>query len=143
MKTHTLSLIALALLACSPATTAAIAAEKGSQPATISQGAKIKIAEHLVPGKITIFDFTSKYCPPCVRIAPMLDKLHARHDEIAVVKVDINRPNTKGIDWDSPVARQQGLRSIPHFMIYGPDGKLKAEGEKARDIVMKWLKDLK
>lgn len=147
MKTHSITtrllpLIAFALLPLVPPT-AAIAAEKGAGPVTISQGAKVTLADHVVPGKTTVFDFTSKYCPPCMRMSPLLDKLHAQRDDIAVVKVDINRPDTKGIDWKSPVAQQYELKSIPHFKVYGPDGKLKAEGDKARDMVSKWLDGLK
>ena len=64
-------------------------------------------------------------------------------DDIVVVFVDINRPETKGIDWKSPVAVQHGMRSIPHFKIFGPDGKLIAEDTpkdaKARQMVTKWF----
>jgi len=65
--------------------------------------------------------------------------LHKSRDDIAVVKVDINRPGVKGIDWESPVAQQYQLHSIPHFKIYGPDGKLQAEGDAAYDQVQKWV----
>ena len=157
LKKYSLPLLAFTLLGCAPATGATsetakaattatateTAAKKGALPATISQGAKITLKDHLVPGKITVFDFTSKFCPPCVRIAPMLDKLHAKRDDIAVVKVDINRPGIRGIDWGSPVAQQNGLKSIPYFMIYGADGKLQAEGKKASEMVIKWLEELK
>ncbi len=57
-----------------------------------------------------------------------------------MVKVDINRPGVKGIDWQSPVARQFSLESIPHFKVYGPDGKLQAEGDSAYEMVLGWLK---
>ena len=112
---------------------------KGDKPPRVAMGAKIALADYLVPGKTTIFDFTSEYCPPCRTIAPHLDKLHATRDDIAVVKVDINRPNVKGIDWKSPVAVQYKMNSIPHFKVYGPDGKLLAEGQKARPMVESWF----
>jgi len=115
------------------------AAEKGATPAVISHGAKVTLTDNLVAGKITIFDFYSKYCPPCVRFSPLLDKLHAKRDDLAVVKVDINRAGIKGIDWKSPVAQQYNLNSIPHIKIYGADGKLMAEGDKARSMALKWL----
>ena len=142
MKTNTFLLIFLTAFAGVFALSAN-AAEKGSAPAVISQGAKIKLADYLVPGKTTVFDFTSKYCPPCVRISPRLDKLHAQRDDIVVVKVDINRSGIKGIDWKSPVAQQYALKSIPHFKIYGANGKLIAEDRKASEMVYKWLNDLK
>jgi len=110
-----------------------------------------------VPGKTTVFDFTSEYCPPCCGYAEPLHKLHADRADIAVVKVDINRPGVKGIDWKSPVAKQFALHSIPHFKVYGPDGKLIAEDRieygpdgrptkrdsQGRAIVDKWIAELK
>jgi thiol-disulfide isomerase/thioredoxin len=115
-----------------------------SKPKRIAQGQTIKLEDHLVPGKTVIFDFTSEFCPPCRAIAPSLHKLDAEREDIVVVEVDINRPGTKGIDWQSPVARQFNLQSIPHFKVYGPDGKLQVEDSpddpKARALVAGWFK---
>jgi thiol-disulfide isomerase/thioredoxin len=108
---------------------------KGARPLHISEGQEVSLADYLVPGKTTVFDFYSKYCPPCRAISPRLERLHATHGDICVVKVDINRPGIVGIDWQSPVARQYGLRSIPHFKVFGPDGKLRAEGNPAYEWV--------
>jgi thiol-disulfide isomerase/thioredoxin len=113
---------------------------KGPKPAHISQGQEVKLADYLVPGKTTVFDFYSEYCPPCRAIAPRLEALHMTRDDIVVVKIDINRPGVKGIDWKSPVARQYKLQSIPHFKVYDPDGNLKAEGDEAYELVNSWLK---
>ena len=112
----------------------------GPTPAHIAMGQEVDVADYLVPGKTTIVDFYSEYCPPCRAIAPKLAELHKSRDDIAVVKVDINRPGVKGIDWSSPVARQYKLHSIPHFKIFGPDGKLQAEGDAAYDQVAGWVK---
>lgn len=129
------------VLALPLAASAADTHTKGAKPRRIAQGQQINLADYLVPGKTTIFDFTSKYCPPCEAIAPELEKLHAKRADVAVVAVDINRPEIKGIDWRSPVAQQYGLGSIPHFRVYGPDGKLVAEDKpndpKARMMVEK------
>ena len=112
---------------------------KGEKPAHIAMGKQVKLADYLVPGKTTVFDFTSEYCPPCRAIAPMMEKVHMTRADIAVVKVDINRPGVKVIDFESPVARQYRLPSIPYFKIFGPDGKLRAEGDEARKIVIGWF----
>jgi len=112
---------------------------KNAEPAHISRGATVTLADYLVPGKTTIFDFYSEYCPPCRAISPRLVQLHQKRDDVAVVKVDINRPGVKGIDWQSPVARQFQLESVPHFKVYGPDGALKAEGDAAYEMVAGWL----
>jgi thiol-disulfide isomerase/thioredoxin len=141
------ALAAAAALTLTPATPHALAAatqkagEKSAKPLHVSKGAPVKLTDYLVPGKTVVFDFYSDFCPPCVRVAPALEKLHASRSDVVVVKVDINRPETKGrIDWQSPVAKQFRLNSIPHFKVYGPDGKLQAEdgptSDRARKIVM-------
>jgi thiol-disulfide isomerase/thioredoxin len=109
----------------------------------LSKGQQVNIADYIVKGKTTIFDFYSEFCPPCTRISPLLEKLaEQRQQDIAVVKVDINRPGVQGIDWDSPVARQYGLNSIPHFKIFGPDGRLQAEGQPAYQQVIQLVTPL-
>jgi thiol-disulfide isomerase/thioredoxin len=134
---------ALAALIVLPHVAFATLAAKPDKPLHVSHGAEIKLTDYLVPGKTVVFDFYSDYCPPCVKIAPMVEKVHLTHPEIVVVKVDINRPGVKGIDWKSPVAQEFALHSIPHFKVFGPDGKLIAEDgpgiDKARQIVTHWF----
>ena len=112
------------------------------KPIRIAQGQRTEITEYLAEGRITVFDFMSDYCPPCVQIAPWLDRLHTERDDVHVVKVDVNRPDKKGIDWGSPVLRQYGIRSIPHFKIYGADGELMDEGRPAYETIVSWMKQL-
>ncbi len=119
---------------------------KGEKPLSISQGAEVSLADFLVPGKTTVFDFTSEYCGPCrVYTQPLLE-LHRNREDVAVVKVDINRPGYNKIDWDSPVIRQYDLRSLPHFKVFGPDGKLIAadttDARAARVLVNKLIGSL-
>ena len=130
------------LLLCSVGVSLAFAEgarTKAEKPERIAHGAEVTITDYLVPGKTVIFDFTSEYCPPCRMVSPKLDKLHATREDIVVVKVDINRPEHKRIDWQSPVARQYALNSVPSFKVYGPDGKLVAEGKEASEMVYGWL----
>ena len=120
------------------------AAVKPAKPAHIAKGEHVKITDYLVPGKTVVFDFYSDFCGPCVQVAPALDRLHQTRADVVVVKVDINRPGVKGIDFRSPVAQQYRLQAIPHFKVYGPDGKLKAEdgptSDRARQMVMAMMK---
>ncbi len=113
---------------------------KGLEPPVISNGQKVKLADYLVPGKTTVFDFYSEYCPTCRAIAGDIEKLHRSRGDIAVVLVNINRPGVKVIDWQSPVAKQYDLPSTPHLKVYGPDGKLVAEGKPAYQMVTGWFK---
>ena len=118
---------------------------KGEKPLRISQGELVNLTDFLVPGKITVFDFTSEYCGPCRGYAQTLLLLHQQRADVAVVKVDINRSEVHKIDWDSPVAQQYTLsdKGLPYFKIYGPDGKLMAEGPEARQQINEWIGQLK
>ena len=40
---------------------------------------------------------------------------------------------------ESPVAAEYKLQSIPHLSVYGPDGKLVADGPEATDLVVGWI----
>lgn len=139
------SLVLLALAAASLTVACAMPAgddNPAGEPGTvkvISFGEEIKLADHLVKGKMVIFDFFSEFCPPCRRIAPLLEKLDAKRDDIVVVKIDINRKGIRGIDWESPVAKQFKLEGIPHFKIYNAAGKLEAEGDPAYEKIMALL----
>lgn len=135
-----LLLLGAAFLAATLSRANAAVDTKPDSPPRIAQGQTITLADHLVKGKITVVDFTSDYCPPCRAVSPKLDELHRRRDDVAVVKVDINRPDVRKIDWQSPVAKQFALRSIPHFKIFDGEGKLISEGDEARDTVYGWLK---
>lgn len=126
----------------SPTTFAQGKDTKGEKPLSISQGQKVDLSQFLIKGRITIFDFTSEYCPPCRGYADPLYQLHRKRTDVAVVKVDINRPEIHRIDWESPVAEQYELRSLPHFKIFGADGKLLAEGQEARQVVDNWIMQL-
>jgi len=112
---------------------------KGEKPLRISQGQAVDINLFLVKGRITIFDFTSEYCPPCRAYSDPLYELHRQSVNLAVVRVDINRPEIHQIDWESPVTKQYGLNSLPFFMVYDAKGKKVAEGAEAKKMVDRWL----
>lgn len=112
----------------------------GPIPAYMNEG-PVVLSNEIVPGQTNIVDMYSEYCPPCRQIAPYLEKLDAARDDIHVVKVDINRPEVKGIDWQGPVAKQFKLRSIPHFILISPEGELVAEGKSAYKQVVKMIEE--
>ena len=118
---------------------------KGEKPLSIAQGHNVELADFLVTKRTTIFIFTSEYHPACRTYNEPLLALHQRGSNLAVVKVNINRPEYHEIDWESPVARQYALstKGLPHFKIFGPDGKLMVEGPEARQQVNEWLAEMK
>ncbi|NOY22867.1 MAG: thioredoxin family protein [Acidobacteria bacterium] len=101
----------------------------------------INLTSMIESGKTNIVDLYSEYCPPCHAIAPYLEKLAKARPDIHVIRIDINRKDHKGIDWGSPIARQFNLRSIPHFLIIGGEGKVLKEGKSAYKKVVDMIKE--
>jgi thioredoxin 1 len=125
--------LALVLL---PATGAAAA---GDLEANHGRGGEtLDLQSVRVKGKTTVIEFYSPFCPPCLQLAPLLVELAQKRPELAIKKLNINRPEVTGIDWKSPLAQQYHLRSVPHFVIFNPQGKA-TEGRAATQQVLDWL----
>ena len=55
-------------------------------------------------------DFWAPWCGPCRAVAPEVEKLASRHDDVVVVKL-----NTQ----DHPqIAQREGVKGIPMFAVY-------------------------
>ncbi len=127
--------ISLLLLACAVM----------AQPANVKtlnkgrEGQLFNVTEYLTRGKINLVCFTSADCPSCQALEPRLIALAERDSQIVLNQMVIDRPSSAGIDWQSPLARQYELRSIPHFQVYDGSGNMLAEGEPARKMVSKML----
>jgi thioredoxin 1 len=104
-------------------------------------GETLDVNSLLVKGKTTVIDFYSPFCPPCVRLAPLMAKLAKKRPDLAIKKVDINRAGVNGIDWRSPLAQQYQIRQVPYFMIFNPQGQPVAQGREATKTVGGWLKE--
>ncbi|MGQ9920691.1 MAG: TlpA family protein disulfide reductase [Desulfobacca sp.] len=104
-------------------------------------GQPVDIKKFVKPGQTTIIDMYSQYCPPCEKIAPILAAVAAKRPKTQVVKLDINRPNVKGsIDFDSPLAKQQGLNFVPYILIFDEQGQLQYKGQEAINKILEWNK---
>lgn len=104
-------------------------------------GEEVQVEKHLVDGKINVIDFTSAYCPPAKAFTSELAKLAKKKPDLVVGVIEINRPGQRGIDWDSPVAQQYRLRHLPHLRIYDEKGELVAEGQEAKDQLVKLMEE--
>jgi thiol-disulfide isomerase/thioredoxin len=89
----------------------------------ITHGQTVDLTAHLAPGKYTVVDFYASWCPPCRVLGPALERLAAAETgRLALRKVDI-------VDWTMPVVDQYGIESLPHLMLYDPEGRRIADGD--------------
>lgn len=56
-------------------------------------------------------------------MGPRLADLAEARRDIAIRTLNINRPGAVSLDFDSPLAIQYGISSLPAFLIIGPDGR--------------------
>lgn len=105
--------------------------DKPGTPATVER--------YFVPGKYNIVGYFSAYDDTCVELEKALLQLTQTRKDIAVRIVDINRPGVESIDWQSPVAEEMRLQTLPHFQIFDPSGKLRAQGRPALEQVRAWV----
>lgn len=80
-------------------------------------GSPTDIATLLKPGQITIVDFYADWCGPCQRLSPSLVNLAARNTDVYLCKIDI-------VAFDSPLAKQYRLESIPHVRVFDRAGRM-------------------
>jgi len=139
-KSLALSPVLAVLLALAMVSTGAWA---GAVPEANSgnPGQTLDVKSLLVKGKTTLIDFHSPFCPPCVQLAPVMAQLAAKRPDLTIKKININRPEVKGIDWRSPLAQQYQIRQVPYFMVFSPQGQLVAQGREAAETVERWLKE--
>ncbi|MBR3266923.1 MAG: thioredoxin, partial [Bacilli bacterium] len=59
-------------------------------------------------------DFFATWCGPCKMLSPILEKVASEHEDLTVLKVDV--------DEVGDVATKYGIRSIPTLILF-EDGK--------------------
>jgi thioredoxin 1 len=101
------------------------ALKKPKKEQKISSGKKVAIEDYLVDGYVVIFDFYADWCGPCKSIAPRLEKIINKYDDVILRKIDI-------VNWESEVVKQYNIRSVPNIWVF--DKKGKKTGSPTHDI---------
>ena len=87
--------LAFALLACGGAPSRPAAPPPSTQSSLLGKpapafkraavdGSPVEVA---TAGKVVVVKFVAKYCEPCTRTLPAIERLHAKHPEIVIVAV--------------------------------------------------------
>ena len=77
---------------------------------------------------LCLVDFWANWCGPCKMLAPVLEEYVASHDDVTVLKVDV--------DEEEELARKFGVMSIPTLVLY------KNGTETAKEVGYKNLQQL-
>jgi thiol-disulfide isomerase/thioredoxin len=100
-----------------PTAPAAPVTGSGQQLEVISHGTQVDINRHLALGSVTVVDFYADWCGPCRQLSPSLEQMARTDPEIALRKIDI-------VNWNTAVARQFNIHTIPQVNIYNRGGRL-------------------
>lgn len=91
----------------------------GLDVAKVSEpGQAVVLRDHLVAGKVTVFDFYAVWCEPCRKVDEHMNEVLAAHPDVALRKIDI-------VDWDSDAAKQHltSAPDLPYVVVFGRSGK--------------------
>jgi thiol-disulfide isomerase/thioredoxin len=108
-------------------------------------GAKQKLSDYVGKGKVTLVDFWASWCPPCRAEIPKLQALKSKYgDKFDVVGIAVwDNPDDSrkaieelAITWPVIIGTSKlteptdlyGINSIPHIIIFGPDGTILSRG---------------
>ena len=108
-------------------------------------GAVQKLSDHVGKGKVIVADFWASWCPPCRAEIPKLQALKAQYgdkfDVVGIAVWDMPDDTRKAIEelnitWPVIAGTHKlteptdlyGIKSIPHVIIFGPDGTILSRG---------------
>ena len=98
--------------------------------------------DYIEQGQPTVIEFYSNRCPGCKMLYGHLKQFVSLRPDVAVQQIllsDYWRPDHV---WKS---YKVDIRSVPHIIIYGPDGKLVARDEgmdkSGFEFLYKWMND--
>jgi thioredoxin 1 len=77
---------------------------------TVTQVKETEFDTLLKSENLLVVDFSASWCGPCRVVAPLVEQLAQEHQDIKVVKIDV--------DQDKPLAKRYEVRSIPAVLIF-------------------------
>jgi thiol-disulfide isomerase/thioredoxin len=73
---------------------------------------------HVVPGKVTVFDFYANWCAACRNVDRHMIGLLNKRSDLAHRRLNV-------ISWETPIAARylQDVPGLPLLIVYGKNGK--------------------
>jgi len=128
---------------------------KGGNP----DGTDVKLSDYIGKGKYILLDHWASWCGPCKAEMPYIRKVHEefagdRFDVVSIAVSDKREDTERALEnlqlpWNQildagrlPI-EEYGVSSIPHLILFGPDGTILARGirgEQIHAVVQDFLK---
>ena len=123
------------------------------------EGTKVHLSDYVGKGKFILLDFWASWCAPCRAEVPYIKAAYEKFygDDFDIVSVAVSdEPDASaiaavdlGIIWNSLIgagskpAELYGVSTIPHLILFAPDGTILARafrGEEIAETIGKFLK---
>ncbi len=102
------------------------------------------VDEHIEQWLPTVIEFYADYCSSCRELNNYLRNFVKLRPDVAVRQIKLSNEWNTSVAWEN---YKLNIRSIPHVLIYGHDGKLIVQdnGNKkdGYDFIYKWMNDEK
>ena len=120
----------------------AVEFEAGSGIQEVTADAPFNAEDYLEPGQPTIIELYSSSCPGCKLLHDHFRRFLRVRPDVAVTQIHLGRYWSSEAVWQS---YRVDVKTVPHIIIYGPNGKLIAEDngkdKSGLDFLYDWMND--
>lgn len=114
-------------------------------------GSSIRLSDYL--GKVVLLDFWAEWCGPCLVEMPYVKAVYKKYHEKGLEIIGINMDSDKkkvedfvkkegleypqlfdGKIWETEIAREYGIWSIPHVYLIDREGVIRAQGMRGQAL---------
>jgi thiol-disulfide isomerase/thioredoxin len=88
-----------------------------AEPELISKGERVSLEQHLVAGRVTVFEFYADWCNVCKKIEAPLKRMLLGRQDVTLKRINLG-------DGETAVTKQYAITTTPTFYVYSPTGKL-------------------